>query len=217
VKWLLVLAGAVLLLLGAWFLIGGSGPSSDSGEDMVLEIPPVTAGKPAIIKAAQQFLKIDPHWLSVREGCLLLVVVATALDDGDWPQVQAAAFRGFHALQAKASSRERLESCLETLMGRFARFGSVADLEAMIQGSHSEAYWKEPSDRALLAEASKEIPASASEETRLSLILEASVRQKDYLRAGEVVSKARFAEGVAEAVRAPIVRLESALRLYFEA
>jgi hypothetical protein len=214
VKWLLILAGAVLLLLAAWFFLGRSGSSTPVSDQFILEVPAPAQGKAALVRAAQQFLKVDPKNLSVHEGCALLRVVTEGLSDEDWPPVQAACFRGFGSLHPIQGSREALETVLEKLLDRFVHFGSVAELEALVRWSNENVYWKAQVDRFLLAAVSKEVPASGP--SQLVPILEASIRQKDYERAGAYVSKARFAEGVAEQTRTPVVRLETALRLHYE-
>jgi hypothetical protein len=217
VKWLLVLAGAVLLLLLAWFLLGRS-PSSSAPEIafVTLEIPSQIQDKAALVKAAQQFLKVHLSAVNVLEGCKLLRVLSEGLEDRDWPKVQAAMFRGFVGLHRTSGSREDLEPVLGKLLDRFVRFGSVQDLETLIRSSNENLYWKARVDQSLLAAISKEVPASGFQESRILPILEAAVAQKDYARASDYVTKARFAEGVPDTARAPVVRLEAALRLYYE-
>jgi hypothetical protein len=218
VKWLFVLAGAVFLLLLAWFLLGrSSSPQVPGHATVVFEIPSQIHEKPALIRAAQQFLSVDPKGYRVHEGCELLRVVAEGLGDEEWPQVQAAMFRGWSGLQAIPGSREDLAPVLEKLLGRFVRFGSVQDLGALIRKSNENVYWKSPVDQILLRAVSKEVPVPGFQESRLLPILEAAVGQKDYARASEYVTQARFAGGVPDAARAPVVRLEAALRLYYEA
>src|SRR5689334_1219183 len=97
-KWLVILAVAVILLVGVWLLVGPSGGSS--AKERTLEIPQAPAGKPALIKAAQQFLTVDLRSISLQDAAELIRVVVRGLDDADWPPVQQSIFTGWDLVRS---------------------------------------------------------------------------------------------------------------------
>jgi hypothetical protein len=101
-------------------------------------------------------------------------------------------------------------------MERFAQWGSGQDLEAMIRWSNSNVYFKPWIDKALARAASREVTAPGYEQSRLMLLLAATVRLKDYERAGAYTELARWVADVPDTLRAPVVRLGQALRFYYE-
>jgi len=214
-KWILLLLIAVVLLFGVWLLTGPARNSSDDGS--WLEIPAATAGKTAWVKAAQQFLAIDLRRVDPKDTVELLRRVVEHLGDEDWPEVQRAVFHGWEAVSGTEECRTLLAPIEALLIRRLVEFGSKDEFARMMDVADRNPNWKPVLEGALLRAVSQEVSASAPEKSRVLPILGAAVARRDWERASTYVSKVRFETGVPDALREQVVRLEEALRLFYDA
>ena len=188
-KWILILLISVAFLVAAWLLFG---PSSTLQQPPgSLRLPPPAAEKAEIIRAAGQLLEYRPAPAHVDLGLAFLSLLKDRIPAEEWSAVQKPAFIGWERIRHTPGAHEGVARLAPALYLRFARWGSVEELEQMIRtipGHH----WKAEVERGLDEAAGA--PLEKYEGSRVQALVTASLRAGEVDRAGRYLEKATWTE-----------------------
>jgi hypothetical protein len=213
-KWLGLLAAAIILLVAIWWVTGRSAPPSPRHS---LELPSRASTKEDLIRASHQFLNWDPIASSPEEGIELLRLLHDRLSEDEWGPVVVGAFHGWHLLRRVPGSHSALEPISASLVGRFARWGGPIEIEELYRTGKTAEYWKALVQAAFRREADREIGKSGYHASSLAVIVEVLLKHGDYEQAGELLGRIRFREDVNDGGRRPAGARSQALAHYFYA
>ena len=201
-RWVALLAGAVVLLLIVWLLVGPGTPAAPSVE---LRIPTDLQDRPALVKSAKQFIDFDPNPKNVALGVQLLATLTHGLTEAEWPQAAHDVFVGWTRIHQTAGSQETLDSVAGALLERLGAHLEPAALEALLRSATTRNVYTPRIDAALDRVASR--PIRAYEGSRVAALVDAAVLAGDFKRASRFLSRCEFVPEASDEARAPAIRM----------
>jgi len=190
VKQLLVLVAGVLVILGAWWLVGLFGKSATGPAQLVL--PADLNDKPALIRSANQLWNAHPGYYDSAACIGLLARLAESLDDQQWRAVTSPVFFAWENLRTMTEVRGSLSSLNQKLLRRFASNGTTYDLNGLVRASNAKSFDAAAINAALDAIVAVPLPPSGLEGTRLLDLVVASLWAGDVPRAKGYLSSVRW-------------------------
>jgi hypothetical protein len=210
-KHLLWLAVAVAAMVAAWLVFFSSRPGPQGPVPLV--IPKVLNDQHALVRSAHQLWKATPGYYDSFECANFIKLLAENLDDQNWAAVSAAAYFAWANLRSITEVRSRLLQVDEVLVPRFARTGSVTEIEGLIQTSNARMFDRDLINRSLREVLSSPVPATGFSGSRHEDYIAAAIRLDDLDRAREYVAKVVWPKELGPEARAGLDRMVSVIDL----
>lgn len=224
-KYLGLLALAVVLLLGTWFVLG-PGPS-DAGRPAppsvskpaptpagAIRIPTDTKDKPSLARSAPQLWKVAPDRLLAPQCLELMKLLTSSLDDQSFKTVAKPMFFGWEHLRKFEEVRPSVMELSESLVPRFARLEDVSIIEALVKIASSGGHDASLVDRALNDVASGQLRAIGYILSQLSVLVAASMRAGDFERAKRYLATPGWSKKTPPPYRVPVERMRAAIEFF---
>jgi len=210
-KHLVILAAAVIAILGAWLVLGLM--SGSTGSTVALIIPTDQTDKISLIRSAHQLWKAKPNYYDSQKVFDLIRLLDEQLDDEQWRAVSAPVFYAWENHRAVDSVRGLLVLRNKTLLPRWTRAGTASDLEGLVRAANQAAFDAAAINEALGNAAAVPVQADGYEASRISEIVAASIRARDLRRAKTYLAQLHWGEGVPGEARVPAEKVNTVVDL----
>ncbi len=190
---LALVAGVVVLLL-LWVLFGLIGPSQDAQAH--LSLPKDPKDRSSLLRSAHQLWRAKPSYYDPVRCAALIEMLVAGLEDDQWRAIASPVLFAWEQLRGDPAARESLAKLGNKPFDRAARSGSITDLETMIRIAKTHSTDRAAIQKVFDSLASEPVGSTGFSGAPLSRLLGAAVRAKEFERAKELLSLAKWGEPV---------------------